>query len=221
MQFKKNTPVITAQGQKIGRIDRVVVDPASGEVSHLVVKKGLLLTEDKVVPLDAVAATTDDEVRLEDSAPDAEAFPQFEKEEYIPAGGYEDFRRWQAEEARRMIWYHTGINTPWWVGGPDLQPSKPLFVRKERRSIPKGTVPLEEGAEVQDARGEKVGKVVEVFAEPEEHRVTHVLVALKGLSTEKKLVPSAWIKHVFEESVRLTVDRQFVVDLPPASYEAV
>jgi uncharacterized protein YrrD len=217
MQFKKNAHVITAQGRKIGRIDRVVVDPTSGEVSHLVIKKGLLLTEEKVVPVDAVAATTDDEVRLTESAPDPEALPQFEKEAYIPARGYKNLRRQQAEEARRMIWYHTGINTPWWVGGPDLQPSKPLFVREKRRSIPKDTVPLEEGAEVQDAHGEKVGKVVEVFAEPEEHRVTHILVALKGLSMEKKLVPSVWIKDVFEKSVRLSVDRGFVSDLPPAS----
>lgn len=59
--------------------------------------------------------------------------------------------------------------------------------------------------------------MVNVYAEPEEHRVTHILIARGVLSREEKLIPSAWIEHVFEDSVRLTVDKALVHDLPPAA----
>ena len=39
MQFKKNCDVVTHDKKNIvGHIDRVVIDPATDEVSHLVVK---------------------------------------------------------------------------------------------------------------------------------------------------------------------------------------
>jgi len=39
MQFKENAEVVTSSGDKVGRIDRVVIDPKSNELTHLVVKK--------------------------------------------------------------------------------------------------------------------------------------------------------------------------------------
>lgn len=134
MEFRKNAHVVAASGEKVGRIDRVVVDPGNGEITHLVVRKGLLLTEDKVVPVSAVAETSDDTVRLDADAPSPEALLKFEKDAFIPAGGYEDFKRREAQEARRLIWYHTGISTPWWVNGLEPMASKPLYVRKDRRN---------------------------------------------------------------------------------------
>ena len=64
MQFKENAEVLTSTGDKIGRIDRVVIDPKSNEVTHLVVKKGILFTKDKVVPLEQVEAANGDEIIL-------------------------------------------------------------------------------------------------------------------------------------------------------------
>jgi sporulation protein YlmC with PRC-barrel domain len=46
MQFKENAEVFTSTGEKDGRIDRVVIDPNSNELTHLVVKKGFLFTKD-------------------------------------------------------------------------------------------------------------------------------------------------------------------------------
>ena len=51
MQFKENARVITAGGQKVGRIDRVVLDPKSKELTHLVVKKGFLFTREPAAVL--------------------------------------------------------------------------------------------------------------------------------------------------------------------------
>lgn len=216
MQFRKNAHVVTSTGKRVGRIHRVVIDPGNSEITHLIVAKGILFKEDKVVPVSQVESTSEDTVTLRKGAVDPGSYPKFEKDAFIAAGGYEAFREHQAEEARSLIWYHTGIATPWWVNGLDARTTKPLYVRKGRRSIPEDAVPLEEGAEVLDAGGAPVGRVVKVYAEPEEHRVTHIVIARGILDREEKLIPSAWIKQVFEDSLRLTVEKDFVVNLPPA-----
>jgi len=214
MHFRENADVLTFDEEKIGRIDRVVIDPASGEVTHLVVKKGLLLTQDKVVPVDQIDAAADEQVVLNEGAGDPDAFPDFEETQHVPIGGVEDFQRREAQEARQVMWYHTRINMPWWGGSPYPSPPKPLFVKETQRNIPDGTVPLEEGAKVVDAEGKSVGDVEQVYAEADEHRVTHLLVSRGVISKDKKLIPSAWIKDIFEDAVRLTVKNTVIENLP-------
>jgi uncharacterized protein YrrD len=214
MQFRENADVKTSGGEKIGRIDRVVVDPATGEITHLVVKKGLLFTQDKVVPVDLIESTTEKQVVLKQREADPDAFPDFEETQHIPAGGYEDFKRREVEQARRVIWYHTQINSPWWTGGPAPAAPKPLFIKKTQRNIPEGAIPLEEGAKVVDAEGDSVGEIEEVYAEAEEHRVTHILISSGTFSKEKKLIPSAWLTDILEDSVRLSVKKKVIENLP-------
>jgi uncharacterized protein YrrD len=213
MQFKEGADVLTPRGRKVGRIDRVVIDPESEAVTHLVVKKGLLFTTDKVIPVDEVDTTTEEQVLLKKSL-NPDELPEFEETEYLPVGGREEFRRRQAEEARSVIWYHTRIRTPWWGLGPNPNLKKPLFIKEPRRNIPEGTVPLEEGAEVIDAEGQSLGEIQEVYTEPESNRVTHLLISRGTLSKDKKLIPTAWVKGIHEESVRLTVRQKVIDELP-------
>jgi uncharacterized protein YrrD len=213
MEFKEGAEVLAPRGRKIGRVDRVVVNPATGEVTHLVVKRGWLFTTDKVIAIGHVDFTTENQVLLKKSAaPDD--YPDFEKTEYIPTGGYEDFRERKSEAARRVLWYHTRISIPWWGAGPDPARPKPLFVKRTRRNIPEGAVALDEGAPVIDSEGFPVGEVTNVYTEPEEHRVTHIQISRGVLARGKKLIPTAWVEDIFENSVRLTVGKAVVADLP-------
>ena len=75
MQLKRDTPVQTATGQSVGHIDRVVLDPASKEVTHIVVRKGLFFTQDKVVPIGLVAAATEAQVTLREDAEFTKQYP--------------------------------------------------------------------------------------------------------------------------------------------------
>ena len=214
MKFMENAEVLTSSEDKVGRIDRIVVDPATGAVTHLVVKKGLLLTHDKVVPVDQVDSTTENRVLLKKTADNPDEFPDFEETQYIPVGGVEDFNERESEQARRLLWYHTRINVAWWGKGLNPGRPKPLYVKKTRRNIPEGSIPLEEGAKVVDARGETVGEVEEVYAEPKEHRVTHILISRGIFAKEEKLIPSAWVKDILEDSVRLSVEKKVIENLP-------
>ena len=89
MQFKDGTAVFTSTGEEVGHIDRVVIDPGTKEVTGIVVRKGFLFTEDKVVPISLIAAATDERVTLREDAGDLQALPDFEETHYI---AYDDER---------------------------------------------------------------------------------------------------------------------------------
>jgi sporulation protein YlmC with PRC-barrel domain len=113
-----------------------------------------------------------------------------------------------------VIWYHTRIRTPWWGLGPNPNLNKPLFIKEPRRNIPEGSVALEEGAEVIDAAGQTVGEIEEVYAEPESNRVTHLLISRGTFSKDSKLIPTAWVEGLHENTVRLTVGQKVINELP-------
>lgn len=216
MHFKENADVLTAGGQKIGRIDRVVIDPGTDKVTHFVIKKGLLFTRDKVIPVDQAASTSEDQVRLKKDAANPDEFPDFEETHYIAVGGIEDFKQRESEKAKRLIWYYTRINVPWWGEHPYPLYPKPLFVKKTQRNIPQGTVPVEEGAKVVDMEGTPVGEIEDIFADPSENRITHLLVSQGTFAKEKKLIPSTWLSDISEDSVRLSLGKKIIDNLPEA-----
>src|SRR3970282_1173653 len=87
MQFRQHALVYTFDGKNVGRIDRIVLDPQTKDVTHLVVRKGFLLTEDKVVPVDLIGAATEKGVTLRAEASDLEALPLFAETHYVRATG--------------------------------------------------------------------------------------------------------------------------------------
>src|SRR5260370_28486368 len=86
MEFQQNSAIFTANGDAVGHIDRVVVDPETKVVTHIVVRKGFLFKEDKVVPISLIAKATEDGIRLRDDVGDLHALPLFEEKHYVMSG---------------------------------------------------------------------------------------------------------------------------------------
>ncbi len=214
MQFRKDAVVRTSTGRRVGTVDRVVIEPGSNEVTHLVVRKGILFTKDKVLPVDWAAKTTEKEVILKPGAENPAEIPDFEEAYYIPVDDPNVRDQTLAGYAPPVTWYHRHPGTAWW-GGLGAYPgyAKP-FVLTARRNLPDGNIPLEEGAEVMDSEGDRIGKVKSVYVEPEEHHVTHLLVESGALSRYRRIIPTRWIKSVAEDAVRLTIDKGFFNRLP-------
>jgi len=103
MRFRQNARVYTLDGINIGRIDRVVLDPQTKGVSHLVVRKVFLLNEDKVVPVDLVSAVTEKGVTLRGDVSDLEALPLFEEAHYVWATG--ELPPTAPNDAPPLYWY--------------------------------------------------------------------------------------------------------------------
>ena len=219
MQFKENAEVISSSGEKVGRIDRVVIDPKSNELTHLVVKKGFLFTKDKVVPLDLVGATHEDRVVLKEGPGDPDDFPDFEETHYLPLEEAKISANRDPGRISPLAWYYPLPREAWWRTQMGAYPGypQPPYLHKTELNIPDGTVPLEEGAKVVSSDGDHVGDVERIYAEEKEQRVTHVLISKGLISKTRKLIPSMWVEHALEDEVRLSISKNFVEDLPEYS----
>lgn len=217
MRFEQGADVYTAQGDKVGEIDRVVIDPKTDEITHVVVKKGFLLTVDKVVPVSLIGPTIDDHVTLRETAGDLETLPNFEETHYVLLGEEEEQEVVAQGQAHRLYWYPP-TRTAWWrtggyLGYPGLFHSIPPYVVKTERNIPDGTVALKEGAKVISADDEHVGNVETVLTDPVENRVTHLVISKGLLLKERKLVPTSWVSIVMSDEVHLAVGSHVIEGL--------
>jgi len=220
MQFVEDADLVTSTGEKIGRVDRVVIDPQSHEVTHVVVKKGLLLTREKVVSVEQIDTATEEKVILKKGIDDPDKLPDFEEKHYIPINrpGVEQGRL--PEYPSPVVWYYPVPGIPWrGTGpyGPYASYSEPPYVIKTERNIPDHTVALEQGSSVYSKNGEHVGDVKRIYTEPKENRATHLLISRGVLTKESKLIPTFWIDKVTENAIRLSVDTDVIDRLPEYS----
>lgn len=210
MQFTDGAEVMNAEGKKVGEVDRVVMDPKTREITHIVVKKGLIFTEDKVIPLDRVETATEDRVTLKAGTEAMEDLPDFRDTEYIPM---EDTGpdRMDRRHAVPFTWYYGEPGLAWW-DYPGF--SMPPYVAKTETNIPEGTVAIEEGSRVYSRDEEDLGEVERVYVDSGDHRASHITVVKGILSKERRTVPTAWIDSVREHEIRLAVNKAFVERLP-------
>jgi uncharacterized protein YrrD len=213
MQIVQDADVLTASDEHVGKIDRVVIDPKTKEVSHVVVRKRALFAEDKVVPIDLIASANEDGVALREDAGDMEALPNFEEEHFVTLNEDEAARsRYGDYSAIPLYWYPPLYGAAFGAGR--LNPTyPPLYPIEVERNIPEGTVALKEGARVISADGEHVGDVERILTEPEADRATHFVISSGFFLKEKKLVPVRWVDSIEEEEVHLAVGSSLIDSL--------
>ncbi len=214
MQFKQGTKVFASSGQEIGTIDRVVLDPSTNEVTHLVVRKGFLFAEDKVIPIDLVQLGTENKVILGNDSGDPQSLPRFEETHYIPLEEVSADKDYPSDYAPPLYWYPpVGRTTGGYPGYSYAFPIAPFLVETEK-NIPDGAIALKEGAKVLSSEGKHVGSVEQVFTDTRTDRVTHFLVSQGLFVKAKKLVPLAWVVQVNEDQVQLKVKAEILEKLP-------
>lgn len=63
--LKEGSKVITAEGKHVGNVERVLADPSSAnEVTHLLISKGFLTKEKKLIPMKWVRSLDENRVHL-------------------------------------------------------------------------------------------------------------------------------------------------------------
>jgi uncharacterized protein YrrD len=216
MQFKQGVSVYTLDGKEAGHVDRVVLEPKTNEITHLVIRKGLLIKEDKVVPVGLVEAAKEERVTLRLDREQLEQLPNFEETDYVPLT--DDDPEW--ERARPALTGPVGVTAPamYWYpayGGTPL-PGYPAsgYVAETRTNIPEGTVAVKTGAKVVTRDDKDVGDVVQLLTDLYDDRVTHCLISKGLLLKEKKLIPVGWIESWSDDEVRLSVGAKTIERLP-------
>lgn len=171
MQFRTGAQVVTQDGKLVGQVDRVVIDPVTNEVTHIVVRKGMIFTTDKVLALAALAEVSEDRILLRRDIADLEKEPEFEERMYIPldeAGDMRDPAGLNAQYASRSVYYPP-------IGTLGVTPSAQAqmgaatvptpFVVQTERNIPERAVALQPGADVLDPEGNDIGDVEQVISD--------------------------------------------------------
>jgi len=208
MRFVKGAEVFTATGENIGTISRIVIDAKTRDVTDLVVERGALLKDEKVIPVGLVDLENEDRITLRETNQNVDDFLDYETTHYVSL----DQVGVPYENIDTYYWYPpANFQTP--TGGilPGIRPD---YVPQTETSIPEGRVAIAEGAQVISADDKHIGNVEQVIADSETNNVTHFLVGKGFLLKEHKLVPSHWVTSVDESKVYLSVEAGLFDRLP-------
>ena len=215
MELKEGTSVFTIDGKEVGKINRFVIDPATKTVTHVVVEKGWLLKEDKVVPIKLINAANEERVEVDEHVEDYDLLPPFEETHFVSAAEKEDYGQ-SATDAPGVYWYPPMGYLASPTYGPNVYNWPPV---ETKQNIPEHTVPLKEGAEVISVDEKHVGNLERLFVSSDSDRVTHFVISQGLLLRERKLVPAHWVSNVEETKVHLTVSSDLLDRLPAYNEE--
>ena len=190
MEFQQNTNVYTSDGKGVGSLSRVVIETETDQVTYIVIKTGLLIKDDKVIPITNIASADQEKVTLNCTGEDIKEMSPLNVE--VPVTG-------DVSSQGRAYDPLTGGAVP-----------APAVVTETRRTIPEELVALKEGAHVITENEKHVGSLDCVITEPETVKVTEFIVSQGLLSKTRKSIPIEWVKVLGEEEIHLTVeDREF------------
>jgi sporulation protein YlmC with PRC-barrel domain len=205
---------VSCQDGVCGEVRRIIIDPATDRVTHLVVEPRHRKAGGRLVPIH-LADTTAGDIRLRCTTAEFDALDHAEEREMtedlqgVGTGGLVgDGLVYGIGGAAEMAGYAGGA-----AGG--MRVPQPV----QRRTIIEDVVPLGEiqirpGDRVHAVDGE-IGRVHGFFVSPGDDRVTHVLLEEGHLWGHKEVaIPVSAVTGV-DEGIRLNITKQQVENLPP------
>lgn len=219
MKYTAGMSVFGNDGQKIGRVKHVVIQPETREVTHLVIERGFLFTEEKLLPIRWVERTEESGVILSADKTDFDDLPSYIDTHYIAAEDVENASI-DAVMVEEPAYYYYGVPgyLPAYYPTAMIGNVEPYYAVAEQENIPENTVALKIGAAVISRDGETVGNLDEVFTTPHDH-VTHFVLSQGLLFTTRKIIPTQWIGRVETDKVHLRVSADYLQGVP--DYEGV
>ncbi len=215
MQFKQEIDIFSADEMHLGQVERVVLDPATYEFTHVVMRGGGLFNETKLIPLDLIDTADEERVTLNQDFDQLSNLPPFEEVHYISVEDDEVITQ-PADHAPPVFWYPP-MGSPWWNYPDELEADSedsPTYIANVEQNIPDETVVVIEGADVVSADEKHMGNVISILTDPATQKVTHILISRGTLLKEKKLIPTMWFDTVAEEQIRLKIRASLVEKLP-------
>jgi len=218
MHFKPGANVLTADGRKVGRVKSVVLNPRSREVTGLIVERGFLLTEEKVLPLSWIGFTEGEaNVTLTAGVENLDDLPAFQERDYTPVDetGASDMTMLPAYFPYGAPGYY-----PTSLTFGNAVPMIDTMVGDEQRyhetvreNIPTDSVAVKVNGRVISSDEKHVGTIESVFTS-DTGNATHMLISKGVLFKTRKLVPTDWISSSDDESVYLSMTADELDRLP-------
>jgi sporulation protein YlmC with PRC-barrel domain len=172
-----------------GKVSRVIVDPATDTVTHLVIEPRLRLSAARLVPLGLVDVTADG-IRLRCTV--------------------EEFGALEAAEETELV---DGLIGGLALGGMGGMGASAPVSAVVRDVVPPGLEGIERGEPVHALDGE-IGRVEGLRVDPGDHRVTHVLLQEGHLWGRKEVIIPASAVTKVENGIWLNLTKEQVENLP-------
>lgn len=212
MLLKFGTDVLTHAGKKVGELESVILDPCTEEITHLIVKKGFLLSKNKMVPISLVADSNDQRMKLHEFEGEIDDLQDYQETHFIPI---ENYINKEVDGKIIPLLFYTPLPTA------TTHANHPATVPIVKENLSTDKESLEEGMNVVALDNQKVGGVEEVILHPSTDRVTHLLVSKGLLFKHKFLIPAEWVKEIKESAVHLYVDSKVIEKLPEYQQEGM
>lgn len=220
MQYKENADVYTSSEEKVGTVERVVLNPVTKKVTHIIVEKGFLFTEDTIIPINYIKQTSEDRIVLSEDLDDFDDLPPYIEHHYI-APDEEEYRDVLPPYHPAPMYYYGPVSL-WQQRFGFIDPDAPRYVATTEKHTPENTVVIEIGADVISRDSDKVGEVERVITDKETSHATHLVIADGFLFKERKVIPTTWIKNIIDDgSIYLTTGSKLLNELPELEEDAI
>ena len=195
--FRIGAPVFARDG-RTGHLNKVVIDPHTRRVTHLVIQRGFLLAEDRVVPVELVERATPEGIFLHLTSREVGRQPPYQEERFVsPPPDWEPLPGYPATDVR--FW-----GSPY---GGVAPPILPVVEYTIRHGIPERTIVLERSTEVR-TRDEVVGEIDHLLVDPLRQELTQLVVRLQDQLQQTVIVPFEWVEDVGDGYVLLKCPRE-------------
>lgn len=213
MDLSIGTPIYERNGQKVGELNRIVMDGKTGDVSHLVVGKGWLLPRDIVVSRDDIEVADPDRVQLRLSEEELDRQPDFYEIHYVTPGADDPIPASYASDSLLYAPIAPPLGAGWVMPYSYYIPPSNTEVDV---NVPPGSVTLADGMDVL-AGDEKVGTITGVRIHPRTEHISHIVVSHGWLFPEERIIPASAIRAVDQEGVHLAQSVDELRTFPPAA----
>ena len=188
-----------------GRLKYVVIDPDDGEVTHLIVERGMLLRRDIVVPAAWVEQSSEQEIVLNATVEELNQQPEYREFDFI-----------EPDPSYRPVSGHRVQDTRIWVSPyVTIEGARPWLLRHVRLGIQDDEVLLQRGMPVHSRDQRHIGALDRLVMEPKSRRITHLVVRRGWLwNRQARIVPLERVAVLSEYGIRLDMSAEAFEQLP-------
>ena len=195
MDLPLNVDVHCLDG-RCGRSTYIIINPATDQVTHLVVREQWPSRTERMVPVEKITITTRDVIVLNQSRAEFTISDPFNQTDFV----YTNVPHYATDPTLTLLW-------PYVV--PDRQ-----VIEDNIRRIPLGELAVRRGAKVQATDG-RIGRVDEFVVDAENGQITHLVLRDDNLWGQREItVPINYFDRFEENIVFLNIDKTAVENLP-------
>ena len=187
MDIQLGSDIIGSDGEKLGVVDSLVVEPEDGTIRSVIVRKGLFFPTDKILPISSVKRVDDERVEVNLTKHDVEQLTEYMDAEYLwpPAGYY---------GTAGYMWPASSVYTT------------DLLVDREVHERNPDAIILSEGTRVVDDDNDELGRITEL-ATDDQGRVAGFRVEQGLFRHHEHYIPARLVASADDTVVRLSVDK--------------